>query len=136
MWAIYFKNKAIYWASPDGLVTCKCCGSGILEIKCPISVAQLSPSESSLPYLKKDDNDKLNLNHNHAYYSQIQHQMGVTGRLWYGVTYSRHGHYIERILFDPSCWLEFETAAKEFLTNHVGPKLIEMKKIQEIPFRK
>ena len=57
------KTKLYIGASPDGLVTCKCCGSGILEIKCPISVAHLSPSESRLPYLRKDDNDKVNLNH-------------------------------------------------------------------------
>ena len=120
--------------SPDVLVTCKSCGSGILEIKCPISVAHLSPSESRLPYLRKDDNDKVNLNNNHPYYSQIQHQLSVTGRLWCDFfVYSRHGHYIERILFDPSCWLELETAAEEFFTNHVGPKLIEMKNIREMP---
>ena len=24
-------------ASPDGIVVCSCCGSGVLEIKCPFS---------------------------------------------------------------------------------------------------
>ena len=62
--------------------------------------------------------------------------MGVTRWLWCDFfVYSRHGLMsIERVLFDPSCcWLELETAAEEFFTNHVGPKLIGMKNIQEMP---
>ena len=40
--------KAYFGASPDGLVTCDCCGSGILKIECPISAAHLSPNESNV----------------------------------------------------------------------------------------
>jgi len=29
------RNMPIIRASPDGIVTCKCCGKGLLEIKCP-----------------------------------------------------------------------------------------------------
>ncbi len=110
MWTLCFKQKKTYIAaSPDGLVTCECCGNGILEIKCPISVAHLNPSESNLPYLKRAENSDVKLNRNHPYYSQVQHQMGVTGRYWCDFfIYSRHGHYLERILFDPSHWSELD----------------------------
>ena len=30
-------------ASPDGLVTCSCCGDGLLEIKCPYSLLHTTP---------------------------------------------------------------------------------------------
>ena len=70
-------------ASPDGLVTCKCCGSGILEIKCPwvardklINEYVLQP-ESCLEF---DEHSKIILKKNHIYMKQIQHQMFVTGR--------------------------------------------------------
>lgn len=30
-------------ASPDGVTECKCCGKGILEIKCPFSLQNEMP---------------------------------------------------------------------------------------------
>lgn len=33
-------------ASPDGLVQCKCCGNGLLEIKCTYTHKDLSPDGS------------------------------------------------------------------------------------------
>lgn len=36
------------WASPDGLISCKCCGCGILEIKCPYSMQNLYSNQCSL----------------------------------------------------------------------------------------
>lgn len=126
-------TKAYIGASPDGLVTCDCCGIGILEIKCPISVAHLSPNESNVAYLKKSDSNEINLNRNHPYYSQVQHYMGVTRRLWCDFfVYSRHGQYIERILFDPTCWKDLETSGELFFKGHVGPKLIEMNKSDKL----
>ncbi len=32
-------------SSPDGIVTCDCCGTGVLEIKCPASIAHLDPAQ-------------------------------------------------------------------------------------------
>ena len=32
-------------ASPDGLVSCKCCGDGLVEIKCPYTHRLLDPNE-------------------------------------------------------------------------------------------
>lgn len=34
-------------ATPDGCITCKCCGNGIVEIKCPFSCAEKTFEEAS-----------------------------------------------------------------------------------------
>ena len=33
-------------ASPDGYVSCSCCGSGVIEMKCPFSAKDLSVNEA------------------------------------------------------------------------------------------
>ena len=41
-------------ASPDGLVTCACCGNGLLEVKCPYSVRNSPPTCAA--YLHTSEN--------------------------------------------------------------------------------
>ena len=63
-------------ASPDGLVECKYCGEGLLEIKCPWTYRGLSIKE----YAAKSDscladiNGKIQLDINHPYWAQVQCQ--------------------------------------------------------------
>ena len=45
-------------ASPDLLIECTCCGEGLLEIKCPYSIANECPTIENLPYLVTT-NDKM-----------------------------------------------------------------------------
>ena len=33
------QNKSFLGASPDAVVSCSCCGKGVLESKCPYSIA-------------------------------------------------------------------------------------------------
>ena len=47
------QNKSFLGASPDAVVSCSCCGKGVLEIKCPYSIANQVPPESNLTYLRK-----------------------------------------------------------------------------------
>ena len=49
-------------ASPDGVISCECCGPGVLEIKCPYCVRNDEPS--SAPYL---DNSRLSKSHVYFY---------------------------------------------------------------------
>lgn len=129
---VILKTKPFIGASPDGIVNCECCGSGLLEIKCPISVAHTSPGDSNLQYLKKNKDSEIHLNNNHSYYTQVQHQMGVLNCSWCDFfIYSRHGYYIERIIFDPSYWIKLETAAEQFFRCFIGPKLIGMVKDED-----
>ncbi|CAC5363191.1 unnamed protein product [Mytilus coruscus] len=42
---LYIDTKKGYLgSSPDGMVECSCCGSGMLEVKCPLSIAHTIPS--------------------------------------------------------------------------------------------
>ena len=51
-------------ASPDLLVTCHCCGNGVIEIKCPESVCESVPSEENLDYLIKYVDNLIKLKEN------------------------------------------------------------------------
>ena len=68
-------------ASPDGLIECKCCGKGVLEIKCPYSHHEESIASAALNNkfcLKMyDDDGTLGLDQGHAYYYQVQTQLFV-----------------------------------------------------------
>lgn len=63
-------------SSPDGFVSCDCCGVSVIEVKCSFCVK----SESKLDrvsYLDKDTEGKPTLNRNHLYFYQVQTQLGV-----------------------------------------------------------
>ena len=78
---LFKKKEHIYFgASPDGLISCKCCGQGVLEIKCPYSLVQrkntsaaLLRHAATLPYITKSG-EEFNLKQSHTYYSQVQWQ--------------------------------------------------------------
>ena len=57
-------------ATPDGIVSCECCGKGLIEIKCPFSYKDQHPCEITDPkfYMKCDEAGKLHLSHDHDYY--------------------------------------------------------------------
>lgn len=115
-------------ASPDGLVDCTCCGQGLLEIKCPLSVSHATPNSNNLPYLLSNDKKEIHLSKSHLYYSQVQQQMGVTGRKWCDFfVYSRHGFHLERIYFDSERWAKLKDAAEFFFKEHIAPFLLQIK---------
>ena len=58
-------------ALPDSNVDCSCCGSGLLEVKCPNSIKREKPSH---------ENDNVTLKQNHPFFYHVQRQMGVTGK--------------------------------------------------------
>lgn len=65
-------------ASPDGIVSCSCCGKGVVEVKCPHSSRDSFPTEDTLSFcLCKQSDGKWTLKQDHAYYYQIQTQMHV-----------------------------------------------------------
>ena len=76
---LYVYPKYLYLgASPDGLVTCACCGNGLLEVKCPCSVYHSPPT--CAVYLYTSENKGYTLSRDREYYFQIQGQMGITER--------------------------------------------------------
>lgn len=91
-------------ASPDGLVTCACCGNGLLEVKCPYSVRQSPPTCAA--YLHAAENGGYSLSRDHEYYFQIQGQMGITERPYCDfVCWTLVGIHRERIKYDPVFFL-------------------------------
>ena len=70
-------TKIYIEASPNGIVSCSCCGRGCVEIKCPLSVAHTIRSADVLAYLayKPADNTQT-LSRTHKYYSQVKSVQG------------------------------------------------------------
>lgn len=89
-------------ASPDALVCVKGV-TGIVEVKCPFRCLHLTPAEavSTLEkfYLSlSPSTGELVLDHNHAYYYQVQGQLLVTGVSFCDfVTYTPKGINVQRI---------------------------------------
>ena len=52
-------------------------------------------------------NGHCKLKRNHAYFAQVQGQMGVSGASWCDfIVYTKKGISVERIAFDPAYWAE------------------------------
>ncbi len=113
-------------ASPDGLVSCSCCGNGLLEVKCPYSKRQMSPADSCDGdfYLKPTENG-LKLARTHKYYYQVQGQMAICKRSYCDfVCWTPLGIHIERIQWDPTHWDEVKPHLDHFFLSVVLPKLM------------
>ena len=67
-----------FGASPDAFMSCDCCGSGTLEIKCPYCVKTESPENAveMLTYLETDGDD-VHLKETETYFYQIQAQLNI-----------------------------------------------------------
>lgn len=121
------QNRFYIAASPDGLVNCSCCGMGLLEIKCPSSIANQIPNENNLNYLQKSSLG-ISLKKTHQYYSQIQTQMAVTGRPWCDFfVYTNQGSHLERFMFDQNHWQQLAESADYFFVHCLAPKLLSLK---------
>ena len=89
-------------ASPDLLVSCSCCGEGLVEFKCPLipkCSKCLSFCKCKLPHCLQNS-EPLALKHG-AYYGQIQGQLSFSKRKWCILyIYTCNGPYQEKIVFD------------------------------------
>ena len=121
-------------ASPDGVVSCICCGKGVLEIKCPYSHQnthiQDAASRDSTFCLKIVDGS-LRLDNSHAYYYQIQTQLFVcdVGYCDFCVcTFveddESKGLHIERIYKNEAFWLECISKAEQFFKACLLPEIL------------
>ena len=109
-------------ASPDLIISCECCGKGLVEIKCPYTIRDAVPNIQNLEQIDKSTL-KLNTNHNHYY--QIQGQLGISNatHCWYFV-YTEHGHYIEKILFDQIFFSKMIEKLSMFWYEFMAPELL------------
>ena len=112
--------------SPDGIVDCKVCGKFLLEIKClykykhfhPKNALKLSTICTSI------EDDALQLRRSHAYFAQVQGQMGVTGlRKCVLVGYTHKGIYSVPVEFDGEFWQNARPVFYSFYTGAYFPVL-------------
>lgn len=97
-------------ASPDGLVYCPHCNPyhGVIEVKCQYSFKDVHPKEAALSdifFCYLDENKKVRLKKNHAYYYQVQGEMAITQRKWcHFIVWTNKGLKFETILYDEELW--------------------------------
>jgi len=106
-------------ASPDGITNCDCCGTGVLEIKCPYSLTQNKKIENLDCIL----NGKLKKTHQYHY--QIQTQMFLGG-FKYGdfIIWSPNNYYIERVNIDYEICNEITSKSKWYFYEIILPELL------------
>ena len=115
-------------ASPDGHITCKCCGDGLLEVKCPFKYKNTSMKSA---ILDKDFyiTTSYQLKEKHQYYAQVQLQMHVCDVqyvdffIWTPVDclltrVERNSHFIEQMLIQFESFWRF-SILPELLTRRL-----------------
>ena len=123
----FFIDPKHVWigVSPDGIVSCDCCGSSLLEIKCPYNARNVSVYEQKLNYLDRTDEGRYFLNRDNPYYFQIQTQLGVTGKdLCFFVVWTNRDIHVERIMFDSDLYSEISTKTKILFDFVIMPELV------------
>ena len=116
-------NYPYLGASPDGLISCTCCGRGILEIKCPYSMRNSIPT--SVPYLRTSESGKYSLAVTHNYYYQVQGQLGIVGQQFCDfVCWTPNGLYVERIKFNPDFFQEMEQKLRKIFISVIFPRVL------------
>ncbi|XP_067941880.1 uncharacterized protein [Watersipora subatra] len=89
-----------FGATPDGLISCSCCGSEVLEIK--LSSSMRFSSDIVMPYLV---NGKLK--RESAYYYQVQTQLFLTDRQYCDFfVWSPFGTRMKRVHQDKELWVQ------------------------------
>ena len=63
----------------NGILSCDCCGRSVIEVTCPYSLKGKNITKEC-GYLRRGEDGMLELDVNHAYFLQVQTQMGVENR--------------------------------------------------------
>ena len=79
------KDYPFLGASPDSIVSCDCCGKGVVEVKCPFKhrdslLEEILADKTGCLNCLYDDGQGIigiNLKKTHSYYTQVQTQMFV-----------------------------------------------------------
>ena len=89
-------------ASPDGIISCVCCGKGVLEVKCPFSIKEGLPYNlDKAEFFMTRQDYRWTLKRDHAYHYQIQLQLQVC-QLHYCdfIVWTAKDFNVERIVAD------------------------------------
>ena len=128
MCGLFIDNKAPYLgASPDALVKCKCCGQGLLEVKCSFTHQKKEPREACFDdhyHVTLDENENVRLKVDSPWYIQIQGQLGVCDKPWCDfVFFTKKGFIVDRIYFDEEIFEGIVEKASKFFERYIIPAL-------------
>ena len=108
---LFLHNEFLFiGASTDRILSCSFCLPACLEVKCPYSINYTSPYDSclNLSYLTRND-DKLQLNRRHKYYTQRLMQRALTGcHKTYFVVWTPQSMVVYEIYFDEELWISMK----------------------------
>lgn len=117
-------------ASPDGMVSCSCCGDGLIEIKCPFKYKDVFPTEDKAVddknyCLKRNTNGEVRLSTTHSYFDQIQGQMVVSEFEYCDfICWTNEGIFIERVYLDEEYEQKNLPKFKQFFIQFMLPELL------------
>ena len=122
-------NPGLPWvgASPDGVVTCDCHGTGVLEIKCPFNAngRAFRDCVSDPRFCLTMTAEGMALKPDHSYMYQLQTQMCVAG-VMYGdfIVWTPQELFMQRVQFDQCFFDEAYLRVEEFIKTGVLPELL------------
>lgn len=122
------KSLFFLGASPDSIISCSCCGKGVLEVKCPYKYRSSDRDELLLASASDRNfclDGNLVLKKSHKYYAQVQCQMGVTetSRCSF-VLYTTKTVVCQVVIFDREYFEEFKCKCVPFFSLCILPKLL------------
>lgn len=123
-----YKDFPYLAASPDGVTECKCCGKGLLEIKCPFSfqneISQVAMSKNS-SCISAHGKYELKKNLSSPYYVQMLGQMAIGNFSFCDfVLYTKKDIHVERVHYSSADWELLSDKLKSFYTCFVLPNLV------------
>ena len=115
--------------SPDGLVHIPGEEGGIVELKCPYTIAKegqdpLSAAKTlKMLFCKASVEGNLELKRRHDYFYQVQGTMAIMGRSWFDfIVWSPKGMSVERIKFEQDLWAEAKPNLLDFYQKALLPE--------------
>ena len=114
-------------ATPDAVVSCNCCGTFVLEVKCPhcSKDKKLCDIDNKSFCLEKIEDGRLRLKRNHAYFYQVQAQLGISeydGSFF--VVWTETELHVERISLDENVWKEICDRSLVLFKRAILPELV------------
>lgn len=114
-------------ASADGLISCDCCGFGLIEINCPYKYwdIHLQHVTDSKFLFKAGHCGNLHLIREHEYYYQVQALLAVCEKLFCDfICWTPVGMHVEHIIADPAHIEEVKTSLDNFFVSVLLPRLL------------
>ena len=114
-------------ASPDGYVSCVCCGEGCLEIKCPHCNKDqfIFEAAENKKFCIEKNGSEYRLSHKHPYCYQVQTQLNVCKKDYCDFyVWTEKDYHIERIYPDTEFWSTCVEKSSQFFRLCLLPELV------------